>query len=96
MVAPDKVAGFLTPGEEKTVSVATPHRSWLVRMAAGTLRVDAPGVTPPSALVEGSAPDVLLWLWNRDRQQVSTSGERAAITLLRTVVDAVLGNRVTD
>jgi uncharacterized protein (TIGR03083 family) len=96
MVAPDKVAGFLTPAGESTVSVATPHRSWLVRMAAGTLRVDAPGVTSPSALVEASAPDVLLWLWNRDGRQVSASGDRAAITLLRTVVDAVLGNRVTD
>ena len=65
-------------------------------MAAGTLRVDAPELTPPSALVEGSAPDVLLWLWNRDRQGVRTLGEDAAITLLRKVVDAVLGNRVAD
>jgi uncharacterized protein (TIGR03083 family) len=96
MAAPHKVAEFIAPAEESTVSVATPHQSWLVRMAAGTLRVDAPGVTPPSALVEGSAPDVLLWLWNRDRQGLRTLGEDAAITLLRKVVDAVLGNRVAD
>ena len=65
-------------------------------LAAGTLRVDPPGVTPPSALVKGSAPDVMLWLWNRDRQGARTLGEDAAISLLRKVVDAVLDNRVAD
>lgn len=78
------------------VKVATAQRSWLVRMAGGTLRVDDPAAASASAAIEGCAPDGLLWLWNRGGQDVTLSGDRAPIALLRNVVDAVLGHRVED
>jgi uncharacterized protein (TIGR03083 family) len=96
MLAPDKVAGLLAAVSESTVRVVTPQRSWLVRMAAGSMRVDEPGVTSATASIEGSAPDVLLWLWNRDDQNIMTDGNDAAVALLRNVVDTVLGARVAS
>jgi uncharacterized protein (TIGR03083 family) len=96
MVAPDKIAGLLAVAEETTVNLVTRQRAWLIRMAQGILRVGEPGVTSATALIEGSAPDVLLWLWNRGDQNLRISGEQTAVTLLRKVVDAVLGARVAD
>jgi uncharacterized protein (TIGR03083 family) len=96
MLAPEKVAPLLAATGETVVSVATSQRSWRVRMAGGTLRVDDPAAASAGATIEGRAPDVLLWLWNRGGQDVTLSGDRASIALLRNAVDAVLGHRVED
>ena len=56
-----------------------------------------PKAGSPDASVRGLAPEVLLWLWNRGGENVTTTiGDDDTIALLRTVVAAVLGNRSED
>jgi uncharacterized protein (TIGR03083 family) len=93
---PAKFASLLASAGDRTVGVVTAHGSWLVRLADGSLQVDAPVVGSPDATVRGPAPDVLLWLWNRSSENVTTAGDDEAIALLRKVVAAVLGNRSED
>ncbi len=93
---PAKFAKLLASAGDRTAGVVTPHGSWLVRLADGSLQVDAPVVGSPDATVQGPALDVLLWLWNRSSENVTTTGDDETITLLRKVVAAVLGNRSED
>jgi hypothetical protein len=50
----------------------------------------------PGATLQGLAPDVLLWLWNRGGQGVTTAGDQEAIALLRKVVAEVLDQVLQD
>ncbi len=58
--------------------------------------MDGPGGGSPDATVRGLAPQVLLWLWNRGGENVTTMGDDDTIALPRKVVAAVLGNRSED
>jgi len=93
---PDKFADLLASADDRTIGVETPQRSWLVGLTAGGVHVDGPGGGSPAATVRGLAPEVLLWLWNRGGENVTTIGDDDTIALLRKVVAAVLGNRSED
>jgi len=93
---PDKFADLLASARDRTIGVETPQRSWLVSLTAGGVQVDGPGGGSPDAVVRGLAPEVLLWLWNRGGENVTTIGLDDTIALLRKVVAAVLGNRSED
>ncbi len=93
---PDKFADLLASAADRTIGVETPQRSWLVTLTAGGVHVDGPGGGSPDATVRGLAPQVLLWLWNRGGENVTTMGDDDTIALPRKVVAAVLGNRSED
>lgn len=83
---PEEFAELLAPAGGRTVSVVTPERSWLLRLATTGVRVDGSGAVSPSATVEGPAPEVLLWLWSRGGKGAATTGDQEAIGLLRKVL----------
>jgi uncharacterized protein (TIGR03083 family) len=85
---PQFFADMLAPAGNSTVSVVTPDRSWLVRLTTRDVRVDEPGAGKPSATLEGPAPEVLLWLWNRGGEGTTITGDAETITLLRKVLEA--------
>jgi uncharacterized protein (TIGR03083 family) len=93
---PDKFAGLLGPAGDRSVGVTTPARSWGIEMTGSGVRVDEFAADSADATIRGAAPDVLLWLWNRSSDGVTTAGDAEAVSLLRRTVTAVLGNRSAD
>jgi uncharacterized protein (TIGR03083 family) len=83
---PDEFAELLAPAGDRTVRVVTPQRSWLLRLTTRDVRVDGSDADSPSATVEGAAPDVLLWLWNRGGEGAMTTGDEETIALARDVL----------
>jgi len=93
---PDRFAELLAPAGDAAVGVITPQRSWLLRLTAGGVRVGEPDPGGPGATAEGPAPDMLLWLWGRGAEGITTAGDAEAVALLRKVVANVLGQRQQD
>ncbi len=85
---PEEFAELLAPAGDRAVSVVTPQQSWRLRLTTTGVRVEQSAVDPPSATVEGPAPDVLLWLWSRGGEGATTTGDEEAIALLRKVLVA--------
>ncbi|MGO8875210.1 MAG: maleylpyruvate isomerase N-terminal domain-containing protein [Acidimicrobiales bacterium] len=83
---PEDFGELLDSAAERTIAVATPERSWLLHLGSNGVRVEAPNVDRPDATVKGSAPDVLLWLWNRRREGTATAGDEETIELLGKVL----------
>jgi uncharacterized protein (TIGR03083 family) len=93
---PERFAELFASANGRTVKVITPQQSWLLSLTSKGLRVDESDVDSPSATVEGPAPGVLLWLWNRSQTPPATVGDDEAIALLRQVLVGVLDNRQQD
>jgi hypothetical protein len=85
---PQYFAELLASADNRTVRVVAPDRSWLLHLTARDVRVDEPGAGNSSATLEGPAPEVLLWLWNRGGEGAATTGDAETITLLRKVLEA--------
>jgi hypothetical protein len=86
---PDEFAEMLAGVGDRTVRVVTPDQSWLLRLTTKDVRVDQSDVDSPDATVEGSAEDVLLWLWSRGGESgVSVTGDADVVALLRQVLVA--------
>lgn len=83
---PEDFGELLDSPAERTVGVTTGGRSWLLHLGSAGVRVGAFDGGRPDATVEGSAPDVLLWLWNRRREGTATSGDEETIELLGKVL----------
>lgn len=71
---------------DRPVSVVTPQRSWLLRLTPTGAWVAEPGPDHARVTVEGPAPEVLLWLWNRGGQGATVAGDEETATLLRKVL----------
>jgi uncharacterized protein (TIGR03083 family) len=71
---------------DRAVSVVTPQRSWLLRLTTTGARVAEPGADHPRVTLEGPAPEVLLWLWNRGGQGTTITGDQDTAALLRQVL----------
>jgi uncharacterized protein (TIGR03083 family) len=82
---PEDFAELLPSAGDRTVRIATPQRSWLLRLTARDVRVAEPGGVTADATVEGHAPGVLLWLWGRGGE-AATTGDEDTIALLRKVL----------
>jgi uncharacterized protein (TIGR03083 family) len=88
-VWPDDFTELLAGVGERTIRVATPERTWPLRLTTKDVRVEQSDVDTPDAVISGSAEDVLRWLWNRGGAEgVTTTGDQEAITLLRQVLVA--------
>jgi uncharacterized protein (TIGR03083 family) len=85
---PQYFAELLASADNRTVRVVAPDRSWLLHLTARDVRVDEPGAGNSSATLEGPAPEVLLWLWNRGGEGTTITGDAETITLLRKVLEA--------
>jgi uncharacterized protein (TIGR03083 family) len=73
---------------DRPVSVATPERSWLLRLTPTGAWVAEPGPDHPRVTVEGPAPEVLLRLWNRGGQGATVTGDEETVALLHKVLVA--------
>ena len=85
---PEEFAGILEAAGDRLAAVVTPDRSWLLRITSRDVRVAGPAAGSPAATVEGSAADVLLWLWGRGGEGAAVSGDEDMIVLLREVLAA--------
>src|SRR5262249_32386193 len=83
---PEDFAGLLEAAGNRTVRLVAPQRSWLLHMTSRDVRVDESDADSPSATVEGSAPDLLVWLWSRGGAGVMATGDAETIALLRKVL----------
>jgi uncharacterized protein (TIGR03083 family) len=83
---PDYFTELLSSAGGRAVRIATPQRSWLLRLGTRDVRVEQPESDSPAATVQGPAPDVLLWLWSRGGEDATTTGDEQAIGLLRKVL----------
>jgi uncharacterized protein (TIGR03083 family) len=73
-------------GGDRLVSVATPQRSWLLRLTPTGAWVAEPGPDHPRVTVEGPAPEVLLRLWNRGGQAATVAGDEETVAMLHKVL----------
>jgi hypothetical protein len=86
---PEEFAEMLAGVGERTVRVVTPGRFWLLRLTPKSVRVDQSDVDSSDAVIEGSALNVLLWLWRRGGESgVSITGDEDLVALLRRVLVA--------
>jgi hypothetical protein len=86
---PEEFAEILASAGDRTLRVVTPGRSWLLRLTPKNVRVDQSDVDSPDAVIEGTARDVLLWLWSRGGDAgVSVTGDQEVVTLMRQVLVA--------
>jgi hypothetical protein len=85
---PDEFAEMLARADDRAVRIVTPERSWLLRLTSKGVRVEQPDSGEARATAEGPAPDVLLWLWARGGEEVTTSGDSDTMALLRKVLVA--------
>jgi uncharacterized protein (TIGR03083 family) len=83
---PDYFTETLASAGDRTAGVVTPEGRWLVRLTAKDVQVEWAGRGEPDATVEGSSADVLLWLWARGGEGVTTAGDEETIALFRTVL----------
>jgi uncharacterized protein (TIGR03083 family) len=83
---PDYFTETLASAGDRAVGVVTPEGRWLLRLNAKEVRMEQAGPGDPDATVEGSSPDVLLWLWARAGEGVATTGDEETIALFRKVL----------
>jgi uncharacterized protein (TIGR03083 family) len=83
---PDEFTELLVSAGDRTVRAATPLRSWLLRLSTKEVRVEQSVADNPDATVQGSPPDVLLWLWSRGGEGATITGDEQVIGLLRKVL----------
>jgi uncharacterized protein (TIGR03083 family) len=83
---PAEFEELLSAAGGRTIRVVATGRSWVVRLSPEGVQIDGgPGLSS-SASVEGSSPDILLWLWGRGGHEAATSGDPDAIALFRQVL----------
>jgi uncharacterized protein (TIGR03083 family) len=85
---PEDYVDLLASAGDRAVDVVTPQRSWRVRLGETGVQVTEPGDDTPGAAIGGSAPELLLWLWNRGGEHVTTTGDDGLVRLLRDVLAA--------
>jgi hypothetical protein len=83
---PEEFEDLLSSPRERTIGVVTPGRSWLVRLADGQLRVHDGSLAHPSTMVEGPAPNLVLWLWGRGGDATTVSGDGGVVDLFRKIL----------
>jgi uncharacterized protein (TIGR03083 family) len=83
---PEEFAELLAGAGNRAICVATPGRSWLLRMTTTGVLVADSGSASPSATVRGPAQEVLLWLWNRGGERAAATGDEEALALLHKVL----------
>lgn len=90
---PDEYRDILAPVAGRTIRVATPERTWLVRLRADSIEVVRSDVdtNPPGAAnadIRAAAPALLLWLWNRSSgTAVGRTGDANALATLRRALE---------
>jgi uncharacterized protein (TIGR03083 family) len=82
----EEFPGLIALTGDRAVRVVTPQRSWLLNLTTKGARVAEPGADPARVTVEGPAPEVLLWLWNRGGQGTTVTGDQDTAALLRQVL----------
>jgi uncharacterized protein (TIGR03083 family) len=81
------------PGPDHAVLLRTPTRRWHVRLRAREVTVEEnPAADRTEGTVDGSAEDLLLWLWTRPTHEpVTVGGSAAAVDRLRAQLAMVTG-----
>jgi uncharacterized protein (TIGR03083 family) len=86
---PDEFTELLAGADDRTVRVATPGRTWLLRLTSKEVRVQPSDVEAPDAVATGPVDDMLLWLWNRGGESgVTVTGDTDVINRFRQVLAA--------
>jgi len=83
---PDYFTAILADAANRSVRIVTPQRSWTMRLTTRDVRAVQSDADKPSATIDGTPAEVLLWLWGRRPDAPITSGEATTITTLRRVL----------